>query len=88
MLKLKWLNEYIGIPEDVFTANSRVTVLSYRFISIENYKKIICVSEDNIRIKCKKYIVNIKGRKLMLQNFTDYEIRITGIICSISYEMI
>ena len=83
----KSTREKIGIaldmPIDMIKDCSRMTVIGNESILLENYKGIIEYEENIIRLSNN---INVFGDKLNIEEITDDDILITGIINNIEFE--
>ena len=55
---------------------------------IENYIKVLEYEPDNIKVRTKRNNVCICGSNLKIEYLYDVELRITGLIKSITYERV
>lgn len=80
--------EALNLDNDFISKNAKVTLCSAKYVHIENYKKIINISIDQIIVCDRKYKIIISGESLSIRYFFDGAIDITGIIYSLKYERI
>jgi len=62
-----------------------VTLLGNKLVNIENYKKLLKCSKQEISIKTSKYIVNIKGENLEIISYNKEELSMRGTINEVSF---
>lgn len=77
----------MNIPEDVLHNDVILKIIGNKEVIIENYKGIHLYTEDEIVIACKKVILKISGNDLHVNYFSGCDMKITGLIESISYSM-
>ena len=80
------INNMLEIPKEVYTKEPKVTIMGFKELVIENYKRIIEYEETYIRLKTFIGIVNINGLKLKLDKMDNENIKILGNINSIYIE--
>lgn len=86
MPKKKKLNQILDMPREINKVDSKITVVSFDEILIENYKGILEYEEFFASISTYIGIVNINGFNLNLEKMTNDDIKITGKIESIDIE--
>lgn len=64
---------------------TRVVLLDQKSIHIDGYKSILSLNEEVICIQCKKKILEISGRKLVIDTFNGIEMTISGFISGIRW---
>jgi len=84
--KISRLEQILDIPREVNGRDSKITILSFDEILIENYKGILEYEEFFIKISTEIGIININGFNLELKQLTDDDIMLKGIINSIDLE--
>lgn len=77
-------NEY-GIPRDVINNECLCQVTGRREIVIENYKCIKTITDIEIEIICKKYIIHIMGTNLVINYYNSESMVIGGCINEIMF---
>lgn len=77
----------LQLPKDISCGAAIVTVTGRRELVLENYKGIIAYDEDCIRIQTKDCKVIIAGCRLKVDYYTNEEMKITGLIQQICYEV-
>lgn len=74
--------QILDMPLDMIKGCSRMTVIGNDSILIENYKGIIEYEETMIRLNND---INVFGKTLKIEEITDDDILITGIIKTIEF---
>lgn len=88
MQRKKKLMQILDIPQEINKKDSKITILSFNEILIENYKGIIEYEEFFIKINTELGDINVNGYSLNLEQITADDILITGKINSIDLERI
>ena len=88
MKKRRKLMQILDMPMEVDRNSSKITILSFDEILIENYKGILEYEEFFIKIETAIGTVNINGFTLSLENISEDDILIKGKINSIDLERI
>ena len=86
--RVKTLNKIFEIPEEVTDKETKLTILGFKKMLIENYKAIVEYQDFFIRISTHIGIININGFNLKLNEMTSEDIMILGDIDSIDFEKI
>lgn len=86
--KARILDRLLEMPEEVATKETKLTVLGFKKMLIENYKVILEYQDFYIRINTYIGIININGFNLKLNEMTSDDIMVTGDIDSIDFEKI
>lgn len=73
----------LDMPVDMIKGCSRMTIIGNESILVENYKGIIEYEENVIRLSNN---INIFGGNLNIEEITDDDILITGIIKNVEFE--
>lgn len=74
-----------SMPEDVVLGASVITITGRNEVCIENYRGIIEYTECLIRVQTKTVQIRLTGRHLQIDYYTNDEMKITGIICSLEF---
>jgi sporulation protein YqfC len=74
----------LGISEDIVTGAEIISMVGRRNLVIENYIKIIEYENDKIVVRTKRNYIYILGDNLRMEYLLDNEIRISGLIISIT----
>ena len=88
MPKRRKLMQILDMPREISKENSKITILSFDEILVENYKGILEYEEFFIKIQTEIGTVNINGFSLRLEQITEDDILIKGKINSIDLERI
>ncbi|MDF2588357.1 MAG: hypothetical protein K0S41_2198 [Anaerocolumna sp.] len=82
---LEILSNQLKLPSDILAGAPIITALGRNEVCVENYKGILEYNNNIIKILTKIGRVNIEGKNLVIQYFTNDEMKITGMIYSINY---
>lgn len=82
------INRVLEVPAEVALQATKVTILKFEEMLVENYKGILEYQDFFIRIKTDIGIVNINGFNLSLEEMTIDDIVVKGKIESIDFESI
>ena len=74
------------VPEEVYSTQTKLTLLGFKKMLIENYKAILEYQDFFIRISIDIGIININGFNLKLNEMTADDIMIIGDIDSVDFE--
>lgn len=77
---LSYVSNHINLPGDILSGASIVTAYGTNHVYIQNYKGIIEYSTDRIRLQGKKCRITVTGNNLMIDYYTDNDMKINGII--------
>lgn len=80
------VSSFLELPPEVISSSTKVTAIENRSILIEGYKKIVDYYEDYIKIKASNMDIIIDGKDLDIQEITDSELVIEGLIYSLNYK--
>ncbi len=79
------LTKGLNLPQDVLLGAPLVTITGKQEAHIENYRGIIEYNGNSIKIQTKSFKICIEGCNLLIEYFTNDEMKITGTINSIFY---
>lgn len=79
------LSEKIGLSSDILAGAPILTMIGQTELSIENYKGIIEYTGDLLRIQTKTGRIHIEGKNLVLRNYSEDTMKVSGLICLIQY---
>ncbi len=82
------INKVLEIPRELSKGETRVTIIGFDEMLVENYKGILEYEEFYIKIKTSLGNMNINGFNLCLEQVTGDDISIRGKIESIDIERI
>lgn len=86
--KVKKLEEILEIPVELSTDTTKVTIVGFERLLIENYRGILEYQDYFVRVNTHKGIININGFNLNLEEMTTDDLLVTGKIESIDFEEI
>ena len=86
--KINRLTQLLDIPRELDKKQTKVTILSFDEILIENFKGIMEYEEFYIKINTELGLININGFNLNLEQMTNDDIIVKGVINSIDLERI
>ena len=76
------------IPVELSTDTTKVTIVGFERLLIENYRGILEYQDYFVRVNTHKGIININGFNLNLEEMTTDDLLVTGKIESIDFEEI
>ncbi len=74
------------LPKEIALSMPKITVLAGKEASVENYKGVIELSREKIRLYTAAGILNLTGENLDISAITDEDVTIQGIISKIEFE--
>ncbi len=77
--------ESLELPVDIMYGAVIVTAIGRNQVLVENYKGIIEYTQEKIRLQTKTCQVTIQGKRLVVEYYTNEEMKITGCIQGILY---
>ncbi len=77
--------ESLELPMDIMYGAVIVTAMGRNQVLVENYKGIIEYTQEKIRLQTKTCQVTIQGKRLVVEYYTNEEMKITGCIQGILY---
>lgn len=80
------LNQILEMPREIEKRESKITIVSFEEMLIENYKGILEYEEFYVKIHTELGTINVNGYKLKLEQITEDDIAIKGIINSVDFE--
>jgi YabP family. len=75
----------LNLPKDAMLGEVLLSFVGHRCVLIENYRKILLYTDTLIRVNAKKNKVEIEGKRLKIEYYTNDEMKITGLIKSVSF---
>ena len=84
--KWKILDRILEVPAEVADRETKLTILGFKKMLIENYKAILEYQDFFIRISIDIGIININGFNLKLNEMTSDDIMVIGDIDSVDFE--
>ena len=73
------------LPKDVLEGAAIISMTGNTEILIENFKNIIKYQTDLVVLQCKKNQIQMTGKKLEIERYTNEEIKIKGYISEIKF---
>ena len=80
------LVESLELPKDLMYGAVLVSITGRQEILIENYRGILEYTQYHISLQTKTCRLVIHGQNLHISYYTNEEMKITGLIDSLSYE--
>ena len=84
-LKAKLVDE-LDLPKDLYLGCPLQTLSGNREMLIENYRGILIYTREVVLVQAKTIRIRIEGKNLVIQYYTNDEMKISGIIKRIIYE--
>ena len=78
--------ESLELPIDIMYGAVIITAMGRNQVLVENYKGIIEYTQEKIRLQTKTCQVTIQGKRLIVDYYTNEEMKITGYIQGILYD--
>ena len=78
--------ESLELPRDIMYGAVIITAMGRNQVLVENYKGIIEYPREKIRLQTKNCQVTVQGKQLVVEYYTNEEMKITGFIQGISYD--
>ncbi len=78
--------ESLELPRDIMYGAVIITAMGRNQILVENYKGIIEYTKEKIRLQTKNCQVTVQGKQLVVEYYTNEEMKITGFIQGILYD--
>ena len=75
----------IGFTPDIMLGATIVTIEGDKTLYIENYKGIITYTDKTIVVLGKKNKIQIEGKKLQIEYYTNLDMKIQGNISCVKY---
>ena len=80
------LDRLLEIPKEISSTETKITVMGFNQMLIENYKVILEYQNIYVRISTYTGIININGFNLKLEEMTTDDLMINGKIEGIDFE--
>ena len=81
------VTERLELPKDLMLGEPIVTVTGRSDLTIENYKGILEYQREKIRLSLKHGQIEICGKELKIEYYTNDDMRISGCIDRVEYGM-
>ena len=79
------LSELLSLPKEIILNLPQITLIGYQEISIENYKNIIELTSEQVRINTSSGILLVAGQELLLKSLTSEHLILSGNILKLEY---
>lgn len=86
--KINRLAQMLDMPRELDKTQTKVTIISFDEILIENYKGIMEYEEFFVKINTEIGIININGFNMKLEQMTNEDVLVKGVINSIDLERV
>lgn len=86
--KLNKFTQMLDMPRELDKRQTKVTIISFDEILIENYKGIMEYEEFFVKINTEIGVININGFNLNLEQMTNEDVLVKGVINSIDLERV
>ena len=77
--------ETCQLPKDVLAGAAVISMTGNTEILIENFKNIIKYQADVLTLQCQKNQIQILGKNLMIEFYTNEEIKVKGYISELKF---
>lgn len=79
------MTNHFHLPKDLILGEAIVTILGRSDITVENYRGILAYESDKIRLLLKNGQIEISGRALNIDYYTNDDMKISGNIQKVEY---
>ena len=80
------LTDSLELPKDLLYGAALVTITGKSEVVIENYKGMITCSDEKIKVQTREGSIEVKGKNLLIEYYTNDEMKITGLLHGILYD--
>jgi sporulation protein YqfC len=77
----------LGLPRDVMLGDVLVSFVGRRQVNIENYRSILLYTDTLLKLQGRNCRVLIRGTGLTIDYYTSEEMKVTGTIGSMEFEI-
>ncbi len=84
--KINKFTQMMDMPRELDKKQTKITIIAFDELLIENYKGIMEYEEFYIKINTEIGVININGFNLNLEQLTNDDILVKGIINSLDIE--
>ena len=84
--KINKFTQMMDMPRELDKKQTKITIIAFDELLIENYKGIMEYEEFYIKINTEIGVININGFNLNLEQLTNDDILVKGIINSLDVE--
>lgn len=75
----------LNLPKDALLGEVLLSFVGHRSVLIENYRKILLYTDTLIRLQARNSKVEIEGKRLQIEYYTNEEMKITGLIKTVTF---
>ena len=79
------LSDLLSLPKEIMLNLPQITLIGYQEISIENYKNIIELTSEQVRINTSSGTLLVAGQGLLLRSLTSEHLILSGNILKLEY---
>ena len=76
----------LGLPRDVILGDVLVNFVGRGQVNVENYRSILIYTDTLIKLQAKTCRVAVSGSRLVIEYYTNEEMKINGLIKSMEFE--
>jgi sporulation protein YqfC len=80
------IGETLDLPEDIYRAGPKITVIGFELVMIEDFRQVILFSEENVVVEVGAGQLELRGRNLVLAQMSLGEIEIKGEIQGLEFK--
>lgn len=77
--------DFLEMPEEIIGNNTKITLVDNKYLYLEGNNQIIDYYNHYIKIKTKKVIITLDGKRMEIKEINDNELVIEGEFLNISY---
>ena len=77
--------DFLEMPEELVGNNTKITLVDDKYLYLEGKNQIVDYYDHYIKIKTKKVMITLDGRKMEIKEIGDNELVIEGELLNISY---
>lgn len=83
--KKELLTESLKLPRDMILGDFKLSMTGNKEVFIENYRGIAEYAENSILIQTKTGLLQLTGEKLLIEYYTNEDMKISGNITNIRF---
>ena len=83
--KKELLTESLKLPRDMILGDFKLSMTGNKEVFIENYRGIAEYAESSILIQTKTGLLQLTGEKLLIEYYTNEDMKISGNITNIRF---
>lgn len=84
-VRMEQVSDKMKLPSDILAGAPILTITGQTELSIENYKGIIEYTDQLLRIQTKIGKIQIEGKNLIIRNYSEDTMKVSGYIQHIEY---